>query len=130
MTAGTRPRSLTSMPCALAHSRTSVVLTPLAEALRQSHPDARWQQAVFVLGAERLTADVLDRISDAAELTDAGLLLGYRSIPPHVRTRLGSGHSAVAFMRLGNAADAPTIMLPQLEPWAKKLDVAIPQPRR
>ena len=28
--AGTRPRSFTSMPCALAHSRTSVVFSPLA----------------------------------------------------------------------------------------------------
>jgi hypothetical protein len=32
--AGTRPRSLTSMPCALAHSRTSVVFSPFACALR------------------------------------------------------------------------------------------------
>jgi hypothetical protein len=78
----------------------------LAEALRQSRPDAGWQQAVFVLGADRLPADVLDRLSDAAELTGTGLLLGYRSIPPHVRGRLGRGDSAVAFMRLGNAADA------------------------
>jgi hypothetical protein len=78
----------------------------LAEALRQSWPEPGWQQAVFVLGAERLPADVLDRLSDAAEVTGTGLLLGYRSIPPHVRDRLGRGDSAVAFMRLGNAADA------------------------
>jgi hypothetical protein len=32
--AGTRPRSFTSMPCALAHSRTSVVFNPLAGPLR------------------------------------------------------------------------------------------------
>ena len=32
--AGTRPRSLTSMPCALAHSRTSVVFSPFACGLR------------------------------------------------------------------------------------------------
>ena len=32
--AGTRPRSFTSMPCALAHSRTSVVYSPLARAPR------------------------------------------------------------------------------------------------
>ena len=32
--AGTRPRSFTSMPCALAHSRTSVLSTPSACALR------------------------------------------------------------------------------------------------
>jgi hypothetical protein len=49
---------------------------------------------------------VLDRLSDAAEVTGTGLVLAYRSIPPHVRDRLGRGASAVAFMRLGNAADA------------------------
>jgi hypothetical protein len=32
--AGIRPRSFTSMPCALAHSRTSVLSTPLAGVLR------------------------------------------------------------------------------------------------
>jgi hypothetical protein len=32
--AGTRPRSFTSMPCSLAHSRTSVVLRPLADPRR------------------------------------------------------------------------------------------------
>ena len=32
--AGTRPRSFTSMPCALAHSRTSVVFKPFADPLR------------------------------------------------------------------------------------------------
>jgi hypothetical protein len=32
--AGTRPRSLTSMPCVLAHSRTSVVFSPFAGAVR------------------------------------------------------------------------------------------------
>jgi hypothetical protein len=78
----------------------------LAETLRQSRPDPRWQQGVFLLGAERLPADVLDRLCDAAELSGTGLLLGYRSIPPHVRDRLGRGEGAVAFMRLGNAADA------------------------
>ncbi len=78
----------------------------LAETLHQSRPGPRWQQSVFLLGAERLPADVLDRLCDATELTGTGLLLGYRSIPPHVRDRLGRGDAAVAFMRLGNAADA------------------------
>ena len=78
----------------------------LAETLRQSRPGASWAQAVFVLGAERLPPDVLDRLCDTAALTGTGLLLGYRSIPAHVRDRLGRGESAVAFMRLGNAADA------------------------
>jgi hypothetical protein len=78
----------------------------LAETLRQSRPGPRWQQCVFLLGAERLPADVVDGLCDAAELTGTGLLLGYRSIAPHVRDRLGRGDTAVAFMRLGNAADA------------------------
>lgn len=33
-------------------------------------------------------------------------MLAYRSLPPHVRGRLGRGNTAVAFMRLGNADDA------------------------
>jgi hypothetical protein len=78
----------------------------LAETLRRTRPGPRWQQGVFLFGAERLPADVLDRLCDAAELTGTGLLLGYRSIPPHVRDLLGRGDAAVAFMRLGNAADA------------------------
>jgi len=78
----------------------------LAEVLRGSRPAAGWRQAVFVFGADRLPADVLDRLSDAAEHTEVGLVLGFQSIPAHVRDRLGRGDSAVAFMRLGNAADA------------------------
>jgi hypothetical protein len=82
------------------------LVTALAETLRRSRRGQRWQQGVFLFGAERLPADVLDRLCDAAELTGTGLLLGYRSIPPAVRDRLGRGDAAVAFMRLGNAADA------------------------
>src|SRR5262249_507779 len=78
----------------------------LAETLRSSRPGSGWQRTTFVLGAGRLPAEGLDRLSAAAELAGTGLLLGYRSIPAHVRDRLGRGDSAVAFMRLGNAADA------------------------
>jgi hypothetical protein len=49
---------------------------------------------------------VLDRLADACESTHTGLVLAYRSIPGPVRERLGRGNAAVAFMRLGNAADA------------------------
>ena len=82
------------------------LIAALAEALRQSPPGAGWQQAIFVFGADQLPPDVLDRLSDAADLNGTGLVLGYRSIPALVRDRLGRGDSAVAFMRLGNAADA------------------------
>jgi hypothetical protein len=78
----------------------------LTHALRQAPAGPPWQQAIFVLGAERLPGDVLDRLADACEVTGAGLVLGYRSIPAHVRDRLGRGNSALAFMRLGNAQDA------------------------
>ena len=78
----------------------------LTEVLRQAPAGAPWQQTVCVLGADRLPADVLDRLCDAAESARAGLVLGYRSIPPPVRERLGRGHAAVAFMRLGNAEEA------------------------
>src|SRR6202030_3534812 len=63
-------------------------------------------RTVFVRGADRLGGDTLDRLSDACESTGTGLVFGYRSVPPHVKQRLGRGNAAVAFMRLGNAEDA------------------------
>jgi hypothetical protein len=89
----------------------SYLVIALTEVLRQTPAgpwsgQAGWQQAVCVLGAERLPGDVVDRLCDAAEAAGAGLVLGYRSIPPSVRERLGRGNAAVAFMRLGNAEEA------------------------
>ena len=78
----------------------------LTAVLRQAPPGRRWQQTLCLVGAERLSADVLDRLCDAAEIAGAGLVLAYRSIPAHVRERLGRGDAAVGFMRLGNAEDA------------------------
>jgi hypothetical protein len=65
-----------------------------------------WRHTLFLLGAERLRGDVLDRLTDACEASRTGLVLAYRSMPPHVRQRVGRGNAAVAFMRLGNAEDA------------------------
>jgi hypothetical protein len=89
----------------------SYLVIALTEELRRAPAGAQsglagWQQAVCVLGAERLAGEVVDRLCDAAEFARAGLLLGYRSIPPAVRERLGRGNTAVAFMRLGNAEEA------------------------
>jgi hypothetical protein len=78
----------------------------LTAALRQAPPGPRWQQTICQLGAERLPGDLLNRLCDAAEISGAGLVLGYRSIPGHVRECLGRGDAAVGFMRLGNADDA------------------------
>jgi len=78
----------------------------LTHRLRGARPARPWQHALFVLGADRLRGDTLDRLSDACESTGTGLVLGYRSVPPHVKQRLGRGNAAVAFMRLGNAEDA------------------------
>ena len=78
----------------------------LTHALREAPPAPPWQHTVFLLGAERLRGDTLDRLSDACESSGTGLVLAYRTIPPHVRSRLGRGHAAVAYMRLGNAEDA------------------------
>jgi hypothetical protein len=81
----------------------------LAHMLRQApaaSPARRWQRTVCLLGAERLTGDVIDRITDACELSGTGLVLAYRSVPDPVAQRLGRGNAAVAFMRLGNARDA------------------------
>jgi hypothetical protein len=84
----------------------SYLVVALTALLRQAPAGRPWQHAVCLLGAERLPGDALDRLCDAAEAVGAGLVLGYRSIPAHVRERLGRGNSAIAFMRLGNADDA------------------------
>ena len=81
----------------------TVTLTHL---LRQAPAGRRWEHTVCLLGAERLGGEVLDRLTDACEASRTGLIIGYRTIPDHVKERLGRGNAAVAFMRLGNAQDA------------------------
>jgi hypothetical protein len=81
----------------------TVALTHL---LRETQPGRPWQHTLFVLGADKLRGDTLDRLSDVCERSATGLVLAYRGIAPHVRQRLGRGNAAVAFMRLGNAEDA------------------------
>jgi hypothetical protein len=78
----------------------------LTHVLRQAPAGPRWRQTLCVLGAEKLGAAVLDRLYDACEISGTGLVVGYRSIPGHVKDRLGRGNAAIAFMRLGNAEDA------------------------
>jgi hypothetical protein len=81
----------------------AVALTHL---LRETPPGRPWQHTLFVLGADKLRGDTLDRLSDVCERSATGLVLAYRGIPPHVRQRLGRGNAAVAYMRLGNAEEA------------------------
>ena len=81
-------------------------LAQLIERLPARPGQPSWQHTVCLLGADRLRDDILDRLTDACETTRTGLLLGYRSIPPPVRQRIGRGNAAVAFMRLGNAEEA------------------------
>jgi hypothetical protein len=61
---------------------------------------------LFVLGADKLRGDTLDRLSDACERSATGLVLAYQRIPAHVRPRLGRGNAVVAYMRLAGAEDA------------------------
>jgi hypothetical protein len=87
----------------------SFVVTALTRLIGQvpvAPGEVSWQHTLFLLGAERLRADVLDRLTDACEAGRTGLVLAYRSMPPHVRSRIGRGNAAVAFMRLGNGEDA------------------------
>jgi hypothetical protein len=87
----------------------SFVVTALTQLIGQVPAGtwpASWRHPVFLLGAERLRDDVLDRFTDACEASRSGLVLGYRSMPPHVRQRIGRGNAVTAFMRLGNAEDA------------------------
>ncbi len=80
----------------------------LTHVLRQEPPAPAppWQRTLCLPGAEKLSGDVLDRLCDACEAARTGLVLAYRSLPGHVKERLGRGNAAVAFMRLGNAEDA------------------------
>lgn len=83
------------------------ITTALTHILRQSPASDRpWYHTIIVAGADRLRGDVLDRLIDACETSRTGLVLTYRALTPAVRERLGRGHAAVAFMRLGNAEDA------------------------
>ncbi|WP_271218832.1 hypothetical protein [Streptosporangium carneum] len=83
------------------------VATALTHILRQSPASERpWYHTIIVAGADKLRGDVLDRLMDACETSRTGLVLTYRSLTPTVRERLGRGHAAVTFMRLGNAEDA------------------------
>jgi hypothetical protein len=84
----------------------SFVATALSHLLAQAPPGSPWQHTIFLMGAERLRDDVLDRLAGACESAGTGLVLGYRSIPARVRQRIGRGNAAVAFMRPGNAEDA------------------------
>jgi hypothetical protein len=81
-------------------------LTHLAGRMPAGSGPTSWRHTLMVLGAERLRDDVLDRLTDACETTRTGLVLAYRSMPPPVRSRIGRGNAAVAFMRLGNAEEA------------------------
>jgi hypothetical protein len=84
--------------------------TYLTAALTHLLPGARSGTAgphtLFVLGADKLRGDTLDRLSDACQRSATGLVLAYQGIPAHVRPRLGRGNAVVAFMRLAGARDA------------------------
>jgi hypothetical protein len=74
--------------------------------LRHASPGRPWRHTLCVAGAEKLSEDVLDGLTNACEATRTGLVLAYRAVPGHVRERLGRGNAALAVMRLGNAEDA------------------------
>jgi hypothetical protein len=78
----------------------------LTHTLRGTQPGQPWQHTLFVLAADRLRDDTLDRLCGACESTGTGLVLAFRAIPPRIRQRLGRGNAAVAFMRPGSAEDA------------------------
>ena len=82
------------------------LVAALTQMLRQAPGGSPWQHTVCLFGAERLGGDVIDRLTDACEVSRTGLVLGYRTIPATARERLGRGNAAIAFMRLGNGDDA------------------------
>ncbi len=99
-------RRATPQSATLLGSFVVTALTHLLGRVPAAPGPASWRHTLFLLGAERLRGDVLDRFTDACEASRTGLVLAYRSMPPHVRQRVGRGNAAVAFMRLGNAEDA------------------------
>jgi len=82
------------------------VAVTLTHLLRRARPGRPWRHTICVAGAQQLPGEVIDRLAGACEATRAGLVLGYRSIPPPVAQRVGRGNAALAVMRLGNAEDA------------------------
>jgi hypothetical protein len=82
------------------------LVAALTQMLRRAEPARPWTHTIFLLGADRLGSDVLDRLGHACETSATGLVLAFRSIPASVRERLGRGNAAIAFMRLGNGDDA------------------------
>ena len=82
------------------------VTVALTHLLRQARPGRPWRHTVCVAGAQALPGELIDRLAGACEATRTGLVVAYRSIPPHVAQRLGRGNAALAVMRLGNAEDA------------------------
>lgn len=82
------------------------LVAALTQMLRQAPGGRSWRHTLCLFGAERLGGDVIDRLTDACEVSGTGLVLGYRSIPAVARERLGRGNAAIAFMRLGNGDDA------------------------
>jgi hypothetical protein len=109
------PETLTRLRVAALDRRAGVIgnrmlaaylVTALTHMLRQAEPAEPWQHVICLAGADRLGGDVLDRLTDACEISGTGLVLAFRSVPGSVRERLGRGNAAVAFMRLGNGDDA------------------------
>ncbi len=82
------------------------LIAALTHLLRQAESGEPWTHVICLLGADRLGGDVLDRLMAACETARTGLVLAFGSIPAGVRERLGRGHAAVAFMRLGNGDEA------------------------
>jgi hypothetical protein len=79
---------------------------PHGDLVHGARPGPPAAHTLFVLGADKLRGDTLDRLSDACERSATGLVLAYQGIPAHVRPRLGRDNAVVAFMRLDGAEDA------------------------
>jgi hypothetical protein len=112
------------------------VAAALTHVLRASKGGEPWGHTLILCGAEKLRGDVLDRLIDSCEATSTGLVLMYRSIGPHVKERLGRGHAAVGFMRLGNAEDARVAaehigaeQLLEVAELTEKVGDAVPDPK-
>jgi hypothetical protein len=74
--------------------------------LRTGGFDTDWKSSIVVVGAERLSVRNLEQISRYADRQGVGLVLMFSKFSDEVNNFVGSGDSAVAFMRMGNAKEA------------------------
>ena len=74
--------------------------------LRTAGFDHGFESSIVIVGADKLNIRNLDQISRYADKQGVGLVLMFQKLTEEVNGFIGSGDSAIAFMRMGNAKEA------------------------